>query len=214
MTRTRIKICGITRAQDMDAAVRMGADAIGFVLVPSSRRFIALEAAAIMRRSLPPFVSAVALLMNHADDEIARILEVLRPDWLQFHGAESPSDCARFGHPHIKAVAMATKVGERPPDLASIAAQYHDAGALLVDGHAPGEMGGSGQRVAIDETWPVLDKPLILAGGLRPENVSGAVRGLRPYAVDVSSGVETAPGIKDQSMIKAFIEEVRRADEH
>lgn len=213
MSRTRIKICGITRAEDALAAARLGADAVGFVLVPRSPRFISPEAAAIIRRLLPPFVGSVALLMDASAEDVEHALRVLRPDLLQFHGNETPAFCRAAGHPYLKAVAM--DAGGEGVDLAAVATRYADAAGLLLDGHAPGEMGGSGRRVDLEQaTAPRSGPPLVLAGGLRPDNVAEAVRRLRPWAVDVSSGVESAPGIKDAGLMKAFIDEVRRADEH
>lgn len=205
--RTRVKICGLTRPGDARAAIDAGADALGWVLVPSSPRFIAPQHAAIMQRALPPFVQGVALLMD-ADAEFVRsAIAELQPDLLQFHGSESAEFCAQFGLPYLKAVAMADA-----PDLQAVTRRYASASALLLDGHGAGEMGGSGRAFDWQAARAQLQLPLILAGGLNAENVSQAISQARPYAVDVSSGVEQSPGIKDAEKIRKFIEEVRTAD--
>lgn len=205
--RTRIKFCGITRPEDADAAVRAGADAIGLVFADGSPRCITLEAAAALRRRLPPLVHAVALLRNAPADFVERVLSLVRPDLLQFHGEEPPAFCRRFARAYIRAVPM--KDGA---DLARWARDFADAAALLLDGHGAGEPGGQGQTFDWSKAAAV-GKPLVLAGGLTPENVGDAVRRVRPYAVDVSSGIESSPGVKDQGKMQRFVEQVRRADE-
>ena len=205
-TRTRIKFCGMTRPQDADAAVRLGADAIGLVLAPGSPRFIGLAQAAIIRRRLPPFVQAVALLRNASSDEVKRALDELQPDLLQFHGEETPAFCESFRHPYLRAVPM--KGGA---DLGDWERRFAGAAALLLDAHGAGEQGGQGR--AFDWGAVRATRPYVLAGGLAPGNVGDAVRQLRPYAVDVSSGIEQAPGIKDEGKMQRFIEAVRQADE-
>lgn len=160
-----------------------------------------------MQRALPPFVQGVALLMD-ADAEFVRsAIAELQPDLLQFHGSESAEFCAQFGLPYLKAVAMADA-----PDLQAVTRRYASASALLLDGHGAGEMGGSGRAFDWQAARAQLQLPLILAGGLNAENVSQAISQARPYAVDVSSGVEQSPGIKDAEKIRKFIEEVRTAD--
>ncbi len=206
--RTRIKFCGITRSEDARCAIELGVDALGLILVPQSPRCVTLAVATAIREQLPPFVAAVALLRNPEAATVAEVLRVLKPDLLQFHGEETPAFCASFGWPYIKAVAMQDQ--SRP--LAEIAEDYAGAAALLLDGHVSGGLGGQGR--AFDWTLATENPglPLMLAGGLRAENVADAILAARPYAVDVSSGIETAPGIKDSGKMRAFVREVHRAD--
>jgi len=206
LNRTRIKFCGITRDKDAQAGVELGADALGFVLVPASRRYVAPERAAAIRRRLPPFVSAVALFQDADASFVQEAVDALRPELLQFHGDEDAEFCASFGLPYLKAVAMGEK-----QSLAAQARRFRDAAGLLLDSHARGGLGGRGEAFDWSRVTAVK-APLVLAGGLTPANVGGAVRQLRPYAVDVSSGIETKPGIKDHDKMQAFIEAVRRAD--
>ncbi|HSW12223.1 MAG TPA: phosphoribosylanthranilate isomerase [Solimonas sp.] len=206
MKRTRIKFCGITRDKDAQAGVALGADALGFVLVPASPRNIAADKAAVIRRRLPPFVSAVALFKDADAAFVQDAVDALKPDLLQFHGEEPADFCASFGLPYLKAVAMGEK-----QSLAAQARRYRDASGLLLDSHARGGMGGRGE--AFDWSRVTAVKiPLVLAGGLNPANVGKAVKQLRPHAVDVSSGIESKPGVKDHEMMQAFVEAVRRAD--
>jgi phosphoribosylanthranilate isomerase len=204
---TLVKYCGITRPTDAEAAAALGAGAIGLVFAPWSPRFISLDQAVIIRRRLPPHVQAVALLRNAGADEVRGVIEVLQPDLLQFHGEESPSFCESFGRPYWRAVPMAA-----PADLDAWAARHPSAAALLLDAHAPGEAGGTGRRFDWSRA-AAGGKPLVLAGGLTPENVGEAVHRVRPFAVDVSSGIESRPGIKDHDRMRRFMEAVRRADE-
>lgn len=204
--RTRIKFCGMTRPADAEAAVELGVDALGFVLVPQSKRAITPEKAALIRRKLPAFVSVVALVMDADADSIQRAIDALQPDLIQFHGSEPPDFCSSFGLPYIKAVAM----GGKHAALGTLARRYARASALLLDSHASG-MGGTGKTF----DWSVVgacSKQIVLAGGLRPDNVAPAIHQLRPYAVDVSSGIELKPGQKDLPKMRAFVEAVRRAD--
>jgi phosphoribosylanthranilate isomerase len=204
--RARIKFCGVTRPADAEAAVALGVDAIGLVLAPDSPRFLHLRQAAIIRRRLPPFVQAVALFRNASADEVRRALDELQPDLLQFHGDEGPEHCASFGRPYLRAVPMRDGA-----DLAGWERRFAGAAALLLDAHGAGEAGGRGR--AFDWRTIRASRPYVLAGGLTPENVGAAVRAVRPYAVDVSSGIEQAPGVKDAAKMRRFIEEVRNADE-
>ena len=199
MSRVRIKFCGIMREVDAQAACALGVDALGFVFTRRSRRCIEPAAAAAIRRSLPPFVASVALFMDDEPAWVAEVVSIVAPDLVQFHGSEAPLDCARAGRPWIKAVAMASE-----PDVASYAARYAGASAFLLDGHAAGEQGGSGCRFDWSRV-PVLDRPLVLAGGLEAGNVAEAIARTRPYAVDVSSGIESAPGIKDAARMRDFV---------
>lgn len=204
--RTRVKICGITRASDVQAAAEAGADALGLVFYPPSPRFLALEQARALRRTVPPFVSAVALFVNPSAEEVERVLERVQPDALQFHGEETPEFCARFGVPYIKACRVRPGV-----DLLEYWRPFSGASGWLADAYVEG-YGGAGARFDWTLVPAKLDRPLIVSGGLRRDNVRQAIRALRPWAVDVSSGVESAKGIKDAARIAAFIEEVRHAD--
>lgn len=203
--RTRIKFCGITRAADADAAVALGIDALGFVLVPGSKRCVSPEQAAKIRGRLPAFVSAVALLMDADAALVQQAIDVLRPELLQFHGREDAAFCESFGLPYIKAVPMSGKAA-----LLQAARRHRHAAALLIDSHGDG-MGGTGKTFDWSKVG-AAGKPLILAGGLTPANVGQALKQLRPFAVDVSTGIEARPGIKDLSKMRAFVEAVRRAD--
>ena len=204
--RTRIKICGITRSQDLRAVADAGADAFGLVFYPHSPRCLAAEQARALRRAAPAFLAAVALFVNPAREEVERVLQSVRPDLLQFHGEESPEFCRAFDCPYIKAGRVRPGV-----DLLEYWRPYSDASAWLADAWVE-EYGGVGAGF----DWSLLpsqrERPLVLSGGLGPENVAAAIRRLRPWAVDVSSGVESAKGIKDASRIQAFVREVRNAD--
>ena len=207
MKRTRIKFCGFTRAEDALAAAALGVDAIGLVLVPASKRALGLDAAAAIRRRLPPFVTAVILLQDAPAAAVQEAIDAVRPDLLQFHGAEPPEFCESFSLPYLKAVAMQ----DPGISLSALARAYAGAAGLLLDGHAAGELGGQGK--AFD--WSrarAAGKPLVLAGGLSAGNVGAAIAAARPYAVDVSSGIESAPGIKDSGKMSDFVDAVRRAD--
>ncbi len=219
MTRTRVKICGITRIEDGVAAAHAGADAIGFVFWPGSPRAVAVEQARVIAAALPPFVTIVGLFVDPAPEHVRATLKALPLDLLQFHGAEAPEFCRAFGRPYIKAVpvaANATRV-----DLLEYAARYPDACGLLFDAPpAAGLPGGTGQTFDWDALPRELPRPLVLSGGLTAANVGAAIRRLRPWAVDVSSGVEAIGpdgkpirGSKDPPRIVAFIEEVRHADD-
>lgn len=205
--RTRIKFCGITRPEDARLAVALGVDLLGFVLVPESPRAISPKAAEAIRSELPPGVGTVALFKDADAVTIDVALQLFDPHWLQFHGAETADDCARWGRPWFKAVAM-----QGGADLSEAAAIYADAGALLLDGHAPGAMGGSGETFDWRAAQADVAMPVIVAGGLHPGNVADAIRTARPYAVDVSSGIESRPGIKDSGKMADFVAAVRAAD--
>lgn len=205
--RTRIKICGVTRSEDARAAVAAGADAVGMVFCPDSPRALTLKAAADVAATLPPFVDRVALFLNPAAEEVQAVIDAIRPDLLQFHGDESPEFCGGFGVSYMKAVPM----GDADADPADYAVRFADAKALLLDGHRTGQMGGRGEGFAW-EAGGEYEMPIVLAGGLNADNVADAIRCVRPYAVDVSSGVESAPGIKDVGRMRAFAEAVYRTD--
>ncbi len=204
--RTRIKICGITRPQDAVAAARAGADAIGFVFYPPSPRFVSLERAIELRDALPPFVQTVALFVNPERRQVEEVLERVRPSMLQFHGEEAASFCAAFEVPWIKACRVKEGV-----DLLEYFRAYPGAAGWLVDTFVDG-YGGAGQRFDWSLVPAERERPLILSGGLAQDNVRQAIRTLKPWAVDVSSGVESAKGIKDAAKIAAFIQEVKNAD--
>ena len=207
--RTRIKICGITRPADARAAAEAGADAIGLVFYPPSPRFLSVERALEIRNALPPFVQTVALFVNPDAAQVAQVLGRLHPGALQFHGEEAPQFCAQFGVPWIKAARV--KSGARSVDLLEYLRPFSGAMAWLLDSHVDA-YGGVGERFDWSLVPAVRDKPLILSGGLERGNVAEAVRRVRPWGVDVSSGVEAAKGIKDAAKIAAFIAEVRNAD--
>ena len=208
--RTRVKICGITRIEDALAVAEAGADAVGLVFYAKSPRNVEIDQAAEISRSIPPFITRVALFK---DADIAFVEDVLRSveiDLLQFHGSESSSYCERFGLPYIKAIGMKGPECDRAY-LAARTEEYSSAKAMLLDGHAPGKDGGSGEVF----DWSGIariDKPVIVAGGLTPENVSRAIEIAQPFAVDVSSGVENAPGKKDREKIIRFMTQVGMAD--
>lgn len=207
MIRTRIKFCGMTRAGDVRLACELGVDALGFVLVPDSPRSLQPMQLPGLRAAVAPLVEVVALFMDpHAADVIDAIRR-LAPTMLQFHGRENDAFCRSFGLPFLKTLPMAA--GAEDPQLA--ARRYPSASAFLLDGHGPGEPGGRG--IAFD--WrqsPRLGRWVFLAGGLTPDNVGVAVSQAHPYAVDVSSGIESSPGRKDGGRMQQFVEEVRRAD--
>ncbi|BAN47746.1 phosphoribosylanthranilate isomerase [Metapseudomonas resinovorans] len=204
MSAVRIKICGITRIEDALAAVAAGADAIGFVFYAKSPRAVTPAQARSIIAALPPFVTTVGLFVDMPRAELRQLLGEVPLDLLQFHGDESAEDCAGFGRPYIKALRV--KPGD---DIAAAVSRYPEASGLLLDTYVPGVPGGTGE--AFDWSLVPQDaaKPLILAGGLTPDNVGEAVRQVRPYAVDVSGGVEAAKGIKDAAKIQAFIQRAR-----
>jgi len=205
--RTRIKICGITRWEDAAAAVECGADALGFVFVPNSPRCIGAKQAATIIQRLPPFVSAVGLFMNQQERDIGPIIDQVPLDILQFHGNESAQECACYQRHYIKALPMGGNI-----DPADYMAGHPLAKGFLLDSHADGGLGGSGHTFDWNRIPRGLDIPIILAGGLKPENVAAAIGSVRPYGVDVSSGVEIEKGIKDRVLIQDFVNAVREGD--
>ena len=205
VVRTRVKICGLTRTADAAAAASAGADAIGLVFYPPSPRFVSVERAREIRDALPPFVQTVALFVNADAAQVSQVIGRVHPAMLQFHGDESPEFCAQFGLPYVKACRVKKGVSAleylRP---------FSQAAAWLFDSHVP-EYGGVGESF----DWsliPETEKPVILSGGLSSANATEAIRRVRPWGVDVSSGVESAKGIKDAAKIAAFMREVRNAD--
>lgn len=205
--RTRIKICGITRVDDAAMVVSAGVDAIGLVFAPRSPRLVEVARAQEIAAAVPAFVQLVGLFLDPDEDEVHRVLDALPIDLLQFHGKESPRFCRQFGHRYIKTVGLANL--EQPE---AVIAEYHDAAAILFDSHAHGEAGGTGRSMDWRYLPDVTHAPVILAGGLRPDNVAAAVETARPHAVDVSSGVESAPGVKDPDLVSEFINEVQGVD--
>lgn len=201
---TRVKICGLTRSADVAAAVKAGADAIGFVFTVRSKRCVDSSAAKKLVREVPAFVSRVGLFMDQDAKKVAHVLEQVPLSLLQFHGSESADFCRQFGLPYIKAISMGP--GQ---DVSMMGEAFHDAAGLLLDSHEPGGAGGTGK--VFDWTGiPELCRPLVLAGGLTPENVARAVQQVNPWAVDVSSGVEDAPGLKNVEKMNTFIKEAKR----
>jgi phosphoribosylanthranilate isomerase len=206
MHRTRIKICGITRSCDLDAAVQAGVDAVGFVFYPPSPRCLSLEAAAQLARQVPPFVTRVGLFVNDNPVRVREILAAAPMEVLQFHGDEDAAYCEQFGRPYLKAARVRVGV-----NLLESARAYPSAQGLLLDAWVE-EFGGVGKSFDWSLIPQHLPLPLVLSGGLHAGNVGEAVTKIRPWAVDVSSGVEIAKGIKDADKIAAFIAAVRKAD--
>jgi phosphoribosylanthranilate isomerase len=201
--RTRIKICGFTRVEEAVFAARLGADAIGLVFYPPSPRNVQIYQANEIVKALPAFTSVVALFVDEQESVIRKVLEQVPIDCLQFHGDESPEACRVYGKRYLKAVRM-----QEGLDVAELAKQYHDADGLLLDAYHPGIKGGTGNCF----DWSLIPKwcdlPMILAGGLDATNAMVAIEKVRPYALDVSSGVETVKGIKDKEKIAAFMSAV------
>lgn len=204
--RTRIKFCGITRLEDALAAARLGADAVGLVFTARSPRQLSIEAARAIALALPPLVTRVGLFMDNNATEVAAVLHDVPLELLQFHGNEDADFCRVFAKPYLKAVPM-MDVG----DVAGYAAWFPDAAGFVLDSHRAGAAGGSGRSFDWSRVPAGLGRPLLLAGGLVPGNVAQAIAAVRPWAVDVSSGVESAPGIKDHAKMRAFVDEVQGA---
>jgi len=203
--KTRIKICGCTRVVDVQAAVNAGADAVGVILVPGSKRKVSLDQAAALLRAAPPFVSRVAVFQNPDAAEVETTLASGVVNLLQFHGEESNDFCNAFSVPFVKALSM-----QGDSDWRQIAAIYPDASGVLLDAHFPGTPGGQGVSFDWQQAGSSHTLPVILAGGLNPANVATAIKTVQPWAVDVSSGVENAPGIKDHDLLRQFCGEVKR----
>lgn len=206
--RVRVKICGITRQQDAIAAAAAGADAIGLNFHPGSRRFVTAEQAESIAQATPPFVALVGLFVDLPAAEVSQILARVPLSMLQFQGEESAAHCESFGRPYIKSVNVSG-----PVDVPGLHRRYPKASGFLLDASVPGMVGGTGQTFDWS-LWPTdaAGSHLVLAGGLTPANVGEAIRLTRPYAVDICSGVEQAPGIKDRALMEQFIKEVERAD--
>jgi phosphoribosylanthranilate isomerase len=207
MLRTRVKICGLTRESDVDAAVAAGADAVGFVFHPSSPRAVTPEQARRLCERLPPFVSAVGLFVDALRATVMATLEQVPLDHLQFHGCEQPADCTGFGRRWIKALRMHPDI-----DLGAEQQRYSESAGLLLDTYEAGLAGGTGKRFDWDRIPSALAGSIVLAGGLDPTNVAEAIARVKPYGVDVSGGVEAARGVKDHAKIFAFMQGVRDGD--
>ncbi len=205
--RTRVKICGFTRIEEAVYAAHQGVDAIGLVFYPPSPRHVEIEQAIRIVNALPAFTSVVALFVNEQETRIREVLARVPIDCLQFHGDEPAKACRIYDKRYIKAVSMREGI-----DIEALAQHYHDAAGLLLDAFHPDAKGGTGSQF----DWAMIPKsctlPIILAGGLDETNAKQAVHSVRPYALDVSSGVETAKGIKDSLKIAAFIKQVNEAD--
>lgn len=205
--RTRVKICGITRLEDALAAVRAGADALGFVFYPASPRYVDPAVAGLIIRQLPPFVTSVALFVNESAEQVCAVMDQTGVDLLQFHGDESPEFCTQFNRPYFKALRMSPDI-----DVVAETKRFASSRAILLDAYRPGVPGGTGEAFDWERIPSDIDKPLILAGGLDQSNVAKAISQVKPYAVDVSGGVEAAKGLKDSSKITSFMNEVARAN--
>jgi phosphoribosylanthranilate isomerase len=206
--RTRVKICGITSVEMADEAVRQGADAIGLVFYPPSPRFVSIEQAVEIVDSLPAFITAVGLFVNEQADEIKNIVRKTRINLLQFHGNECPDYCAGFDFPYIKALRMSDDI-----DLLKQRKDYAQAKSLLLDTYRAGVPGGTGEAFDWERIPAELAGEIILAGGLDADNITRAIETVKPYAVDVSGGVESAKGIKSPEKIRQFMQGVNIADQ-
>ncbi|OMH38701.1 phosphoribosylanthranilate isomerase [Motiliproteus sp. MSK22-1] len=206
--RTRVKICGITRVEDAAAAVDAGADAIGLVFYDPSPRSVAIQQAVEICQAIPAFVTVTALFVDAPVEQVRDVLSQVPVDLLQFHGDESPQYCRSFSRPYIKAIRVREGL-----DVPAFARQFPCSKALLLDAYRPGVPGGTGETFDWGLIPENLDLPVILAGGLNPDNIESAVAQVRPFAVDVSGGVEAAKGIKDSQLVNQFIKEVSCADQ-
>lgn len=201
----RLKICGITRPEDGLLAANLGADALGLVFYPQSPRYVEKQQACDVIAVLPPFVNVVGLFMDAEPEFVGRVLESVPLDMLQFHGDETPEYCAGFGRRYIKSVPMMDN-----NNVAAYTERFSTAAGFLLDAVRPGEAGGTGRSFDWSRIPERLAKPVILAGGLNPANIGEAIRRSRCYAVDVSSGVESAKGIKDPEKMHALVEAIKK----
>lgn len=208
MARIRSKICGITNIEDAKLAVEAGADALGFVFYPPSPRHVTLEAALQICRQLPPFVAVTCLMVNATQDEVEAVLSALPVSLLQFHGDEDAHFCDSFNRPYIKAIRVHSEL-----DIDAEMAKFPNANGFLLDTYKKGVPGGTGESF----NWQLFPqhaaKPLILAGGLTPDNVTLAARQTNAFAVDVSGGVEASPGIKDADKVRQFIAKLTQLEQ-
>ncbi len=216
-SRTRIKICGLTRAQDLHEAAQAGADALGFVFYPPSKRNLTIEQAAALSIQVPAFVSTVALFVNPDTALVQEVLARVRPTVLQFHGDETPVQCTAYGVPYLKAFRLGAPGLDTPEGVVRTCQQYPGAAGWLFDSYTPA-YGGSGQtfdQSLLSGLAQLGDhaRPCIVSGGLLAETVGAALVRMRPWAVDVSSGVEASPGLKSTERMRAFVAAVRSADQ-
>ena len=200
---TRVKVCGITRIEDGLAAAAVGADAIGLMFYPKSSRLVDITTAQHIVAALPPFVTTVGVFLDATETEVRAIIEQVPLDLLQFHGNEDPAFCQAFAKPFIKAVPMRVAA-----DVSAYAREFASAKALLLDSHGGGVIGGTGKSFDWDLIPQDVTKPIVLAGGLNPTNIAEAIKTVQPYGVDVSSGVESAKGIKDSQLMSQFMQQV------
>lgn len=205
--RTRIKICGFTREDQLAQAAQLGVDAVGLVFYPPSPRNVSIEQAQVLCRAVPPFVTTVGLFVDAPAEQVREVLRQVSLTLLQFHGDETPAYCQQFGLPYIKAVRVKPGL-----DLLQYATDFASARGLLLDAYVAGVPGGTGERFDWTLIPANLPLPVVLSGGLDPENVTEAINNVRPWAVDVSSGVEQGKGNKDLAKMAAFIDGVRNAD--
>lgn len=207
IARCRVKVCGVTSVADALMVSAAGADALGLVFYAKSKRHVSLEQAAEICKAVPPFVATVGLFLDAEASFVREVLAAMPLSLLQFHGSESPNYCGQFKHPYLKAVGM--KGIAASGGFKAYADQYPEAHGFLVDSHVPGAAGGTGETFDWTQVPQDYAKPILLAGGLTPENVAEAIQVSRVYAVDVSSGVEAHPGIKDTAKVRAFIQNAR-----
>lgn len=205
--RTRAKICGITRVEDAHQVVNAGADAIGLVFYPPSPRAVTIAQAADIAAVVPAFVTVTALFVNPTAEQVQSVLDNVRIDLIQFHGDEDDGFCRQFNRPYIKAIRV-----RQASDMVEACLRFPGALSLLLDSYKPGVPGGTGETFDWSLVPDDLNKPIILAGGLSAENVAAAIAEVRPFAVDVSGGVEASKGIKDAGKIQAFMNEVYRVN--
>lgn len=205
--RTRIKICGMTRVEDALAAAQLGVDAVGLVFYEKSPRHVSIEQAQQICQALPGFVTTVALFLNPDESLVKQVLAKVSIDLLQFHGKESVDFCESFQRPYIKALGVSGV-----DDLQALCQPYVSARGILLDSHGQGDAGGTGETFDWSKIPPSLRQRIILAGGLKPDNVAAAIEQIQPYGVDLSSGVETAPGIKDSELMRHLVEQVKQVD--
>lgn len=214
-TRTRIKLCGFTRSEDIQAAVAAGADAIGLIFFSKSRRVVTRARAKALRDTVPAFVNVAALFVNAEPEFVEDVIHTVSPDVLQFHGNESPAECEQYGKRYIRAFRVGAPGMETREEVLAECSRFGSASAWLFDSYSAG-YGGSGEGFDLSLLGAVRNaahaRPMVLAGGLSAENVGDYIRKLRPFAVDVSSGIEDAPGIKSADKIAAFADAVRAVD--
>jgi phosphoribosylanthranilate isomerase len=209
--RTRIKICGLTREQDVELACALGVDALGFVFYPKSQRCVTPEVAARLTQKRDVFVSSVALFVDPTVDLVNAVIQAMRPSYLQFHGDETPAYCEQFAYPYIKAFRVGAPGQDTDVGLLAACQRHAQASAWLFDSYTPA-YGGSGHgfdRTLLDAVLAYAAKPVILSGGLKTDNVAELIKKIKPQAVDVSSGVELSPGIKCPQKMSDFVRAVR-----